>query len=338
MHRADLDVREQYVETSDGWSLHLRRTVSPPHFDVSTRPLLIIPGYGMNSFIFSFHPRGTSMERCLAEGGYEVWSVDLRAQGRSKAKAGEPGEVSLRNYAAIDVAAAIEHVLSSTRTEAHQIALIGCSLGGTILFGHLALEPSPLVGDVIVMGAPLRWTEVHPLLRFAFGSPRLVGAIKLSGTRNLVRRALPLLVRAPALLSIYMNTRNIDMSRMGEMTKTVEDPSPDINRDIAVWIRERDLVLDGVNITEAMRKIELPLLVVLSNKDGIVPEPTAMSAAEVWGGRDVEVLRVGDEDNWYAHANLFVADDAPDRVFTPIIRWLRRLKATLSTPPVRPLL
>ena len=184
MNRAELDVREQYVETSDGWSLHLRRTVSVLHFDATTKPLLIIPGYGMNSFIFSFHPRGTSMERCLAEGGYEVWSVDLRAQGRSKPKRGEPGEVSLRNYAAIDVRAAIEQVLSSTRTEAQQVALIGCSLGGTILFGHLALEPSPLVADVIVMGAPLRWTEVHPLLRFAFRSPRLVGAIKLSGTRR----------------------------------------------------------------------------------------------------------------------------------------------------------
>ena len=82
--RIDLEVREQYAPTSDGWSLHLRRTRLPGCFDPATKPLLIVPGYGMNSFIFSYHPRNTSMERCLAEAGFEVWSVNLRGQGPSR--------------------------------------------------------------------------------------------------------------------------------------------------------------------------------------------------------------------------------------------------------------
>jgi len=54
----------------------------------------------------------------------------------------------------------------------------------------------------------------------------------------------------------------------------------------------------------------------------MVPEATAMSATRAWGGR-VDVLKVGDQDNWYAHANLFVADDARSLVFDPMIGWLR---------------
>src|SRR5690606_30555251 len=112
-------------------------TVSPRHFEPSTKPLLIVPGYGMNSFIFSFHPRGTSMERCLAEGGFEVWAVDLRGQGHSRPRHARHGLTSLRNYAAVDLPAAVERVVASTKTTADRLVLIGCSLGGTIAYGHL---------------------------------------------------------------------------------------------------------------------------------------------------------------------------------------------------------
>ncbi len=318
-----LSIAEQYLKTHDGWSLHLRRTVSPEHYDSSTRPLLIVPGYGMNNFIFGYHPRGTSMERCLAEGGFEVWSFNLRAQGESRALGRPAGEVSLHAYATVDLPALIDHVLQSSRTRADTLTLIGASLGGSVVYAYLALHGTPPVGEVITMGAPLVWAEVHPLVRVAFASPALAGTVRFSGTRNLLRRGLPLILRAPSLLSFYMNASTIDLTKLGELTRTVEDPHPAINRDIAVWIKNRDLELRGVNVTRALGRVALPLMVVLSNKDGIVPEATAMSVVEAWGGEST-VLRVGSDDNWYAHANLFVADDAPHLVFDPIIDWLRR--------------
>ena len=322
-----LEVREQYATTADGWSLRLRRTVSPQHFDAATKPLLIVPGYGMNSFIFSYHPRGTSMERCLAEGGYEVWAMDLRGQGHSRPTVDRPGAISLENYASIDVPAAVERVLGGTQTNARSVTVIGCSLGGSITFSYLALSGPRRVSEIIAMGAPLRWSQVHPLVRTLFASPRLAGALRLSNTRRLLMTAFPLIRRMPSLLALYMNTATIDVDQIHEMTETVEDPDPGINRDIAYWIKQRDLILGGVNVTEAMSKIKLPLMIVLSNKDGIVPERTALSAASAWGGNDVNILRVGDDKNWYAHANLFVADDAPRLVFDPILAWLARFPA-----------
>ncbi len=317
-----LVVREQYVTTADGWSLALRRTVMPSRFDASTRPLLIVPGYGMNSFIFSYHPRGTSLERTLAEAGYEVWAFDMRGQGESRPERSEPGAASLRNYASIDVPAAVERVLGSTRTGATTLTLIGCSLGGSISYAYLALTSQHDVSAMIAMGAPLRWTEIHPVIRAAFISPRLASLVKITRTRLLLRLAFPLLRRIKPAISLYMNPETIDTRRMDVMMRTVEDPDPNVNRDISLWMRDGDMKLSGVNVTEALSRVALPLLVVIPNRDGIVPPSTAESAAKAWGGSDVEVLRVGDDENWFAHANLFIADDAPKLVFEPMIRWL----------------
>jgi pimeloyl-ACP methyl ester carboxylesterase len=336
MSPIDLVVREHYVTTPDGWTLHLRQTISPLHFDAATKPLLIVPGYGMNTFIFSFHPKGTSLERCLAEGGFEVWSVNLRGQGPTRATRRSAEPPSMQRYATIDVPVAVDHVLQHTETSSRRLTMVGCSLGGSIAYTHLALCTDHRVAELITMGAPLRWTQVHPLLRVLFASPRVAASLRISGTRRILRSAVPVLLRAPSLLRMYMNAATIDMRCLPDMSRTVEDPDPNVNRDISHWLRDRDLELGGVNVTQAMKRQRLPLLVVLSNRDGIVPESVALSAAEVWGGPDVEVLRVGDENNWYAHANLFVADDAPALVFDPIIRWLRRLKATPSMmPPAR---
>lgn len=325
MSRVDLNVREQYVPTEDGWNLHLKRTLSPLHFDPSTPPLLIVPGYGMNSFIFGYHPKGTSLERCLAEGGYEVWSLNLRSMGQARPSSRRPGDVTLRAYAEIDVPAAIERVGQRTRTNGGGVVAIGCSLGGSILYGYLALRPRDHgIARLIAMGAPLQWIESHALLRVLFRSPRVAGSLRLSGTRRFARLVAPALRRAPSLLSMYMNSASIDMAHLPQMIATVEDPKPQVNREIALWLRRRDLYLGEINVTRALGAIGLPLLVVLSNRDGIVPAATALSVVDAWGGRDVEVLQVGDEQGWYAHANLFVADDAPERVFEPIIHWLRR--------------
>ncbi len=324
MRLPELDVTHQFVDTDDGWSLHLRRTSLPERLVPGRCPLLIVPGYGMNSFIFSFHPRGTSMERCLAAAGFEVWAVDLRGQGDSKPAHGCAGQVSLDNYANIDVPCAISRVLRETLTDAKAISLIGVSLGGSLTYGYLALTQNAPVQHLITMGAPLSWVKVHPLVRAAFASPRLAGAIRFHHTRRLVRRVLPVLRKAPLLLGLYMNPSTIDMDRMDIMTRTVENPDPHLNREIAHWVNRRQLQLRGDDIAHKLGRVEVPLLVVLANRDGIVPPATARSVLPVWGGDDVEELMVGTADNWFAHANLFIANDSPKQVFDPMIAWLEK--------------
>lgn len=312
-----------WAETRDGWSLHVQRTRAAGGIDKARRPLLIVPGYGMNGFIFGFHPRGTSLESYLAGEGIEVWTANLRGQGRSRrAHAGARGP-TMQRYAEEDVSAAIDLVLGETETGAERLDVLGASLGGSITFAHLARRPGHRVASVIAIGSPLRWEEVPLFLRIPFASRRIAGVVKVQGARQLAARVLPLVKHAPAALSVYMNASHVDLDAASELVRTVEDPDPQVNRDIAGWMKAGDLVIEGVNVTDAMRRERAPLLLVVANKDGIVPEKVATSAGRAWGGSDVTTLRIGTDDDWYAHADLFVGHDSPSVVFAPIERWLR---------------
>src|SRR5262249_50816328 len=141
---------EHRVQNGAGWTLSLFQTWDESRLIRGRRPVLIVPGYGMNSFIFSYHPRGASLEGHLARDGFEVWRVDLRAQGDSKA---DPGvardDYRLEDLGRIDLRVAIDTALERTRSGANRADVLGASLGGTIVLLHVAFEPNHRVGSVV---------------------------------------------------------------------------------------------------------------------------------------------------------------------------------------------
>ncbi len=322
-----LDITFHAVENGEGSTLSLRRTVheAPAHGEggAPRRPVLIVPGYGMNSFIFGFHPRGRSLEGHLAWRGFEVWSVDLRDQGRSSRAPRRPRErYGLEALALTDTAVAVERVRALTQTGEAKVDLVGASLGAAVVSMYVVGAGADRAGSLVSFGGPVRWERVHPLVRVAFRSPRLAGAVPFRGTRALAGVAFPLLVRAPWALSIYMNTRSTETARWREMIQTVEDPVPRINREIAEWIRDRDLTVRGRNVSEGLRRVENPMLAVVALQDGIVPAETARSAFHLSGSSDKALLEVGGADAPMAHADLFLSRQAEREVFEPLAAWL----------------
>ena len=310
------------ARTADGWVLELKRSFIPRHFDNTHHPLLIVPGYGMNSFIFGYHPRGTSMINELATRGFEVWTVNLRSQeGTHRARHDAPGP-SLERHALYDLPAAIDAVLGATHTTRDKLALLGCSLGGTFCYLYLTHHDDSKVHSMVAMGTPFRWEKAHPAVRFAFSSPRIAGLFSVKGTRRSFELAYPFVSKMPRLLAPYVNVANVDMHAVHELAATVEDPHPRINQDLARWITERDLVVRGQNLSDAVKKLSQPLLLVVANKDGIVPEGAARPVLSAWGGDDHTLISAGDSEKWFAHADLFIANDAPEKVFHPIAEWI----------------
>lgn len=316
------------VDNGAGWRLALTRFSSPTALDPARRPVVMVPGYAMNSFILSFHPSGASMIGYLVERGFEVWTTDLRAQGASSRTTGPRplhlgDPFGLGELALDDLPVMLDRIREETAATVDGLDAVGCSLGATMLYAYLAHHPQDHgLGSMIALGGPLRWDAVHPALKLAFASPRVAGLLPFAGTRALARAALPLVKHAPGLLSIYMNARQIDLSRADELVKTVEDPVPYINRQVARWVRAKDLVVRGVNTTEALRGLDLDVLCVLANEDGIVPAAAARSVRGIVGPGRVEVLEVGTPERWYAHADLFIGPQAQGEVFEPMRRWL----------------
>lgn len=313
---------QHFVDNRAGWQLSLRQTWDPSTLRRDRKPVLIVPGYGMNSFIFGYHPGGNSFQAALVRAGLEVWLVDLRAQGDSRSTGGGD-DYALEDLALTDLDAAVGAALAHTRTDAKQVSVIGASLGATIMFAHAALSPDPRVGSLVSIGGPVRWVKIHPLLKVAFASPTLVGLVRLKGTRRLAELALPHVLRhTPWLLSIYINPEHVDVAHVKEIVKTVEDPNRFINRQIARWINERDLHLSGKNLSDAIAGIDAPLLCVVANADGIVPRETAEYCYRRVGSQDKSLLEVGSSDLRLAHADMFISRHAEDVVFAPIRDWL----------------
>ena len=311
-----------HVSNGDGWHLALRR-IRPKTLAPNRRPVVIVPGYGMNSFIFGFHPNGSSLEDYLADQGLEVWAADLRAQGETIRRGGSL-RFGLADLALTDLRCALAYVAAATATGQRRSDILGASLGATLMYA-LAACGAPHMGSLVSIGGPLRWVEVHPLLHALAQSPTAIGLLRFPDTRPFAERALPVLLRVPRLLEVYLHPSIVDMTAMSTMPRTVETPNRHVNREIAQWICDQDLVLRGLNVTRALGRVVHPLLCVVANADGIVPAATALSGYDAIGSLYKDVLRVGDAATPFAHADLFVASGAHERVFDPISRWLAEM-------------
>lgn len=319
-----MNVARYLVDNGAGWKLALTRyrAKDARPRSVRGRPVLIVPGYGMNSFIFSFHPTGPSMVECLAARGLEVWTVDLRGQGRSIRGHGNH-RYDIGDLAIDDLGAAIGHVLSTSETGSTKVDLVGCSLGTALSFAHVAVVEKAPVHALVSMAGLVTWRQTHPLVRLAFGSPTVAGMMRVRNTRRLARLALPILARfAPSLISVYINERSTDLSQAARMVQTVEDPHPVINREIAEWIRRGDLVVRGVNVSERLPRMKHPFLCVIANDDGIVLPATSRHTFDAIGSANKEILIVGDAEMPIAHADLFLCKGAQPRVFAPVADFL----------------
>ena len=309
-----------FVDDGAGWRLGLKRV--RPRDGAVGRPVLIVPGYQMNSSVFGFHPNGLSLEAHLASRGLEVWSVDLRGQGRSVRTYGDD-RFGLEELAIEDLGAAIAYVRGVAR--APKVDVLGCSLGTALAFAHLACVPGAegVIGGIIAMGGVVTWAHVNRALRLVARAPWLVGQLRMRGTRRLARAALPVVTRvAPGLLSVYLNVASTDTSQPEGMVATVEDPNPVMNRQIALWMVKRELTVRGVNVSRELPRMKLPFLCVIGRQDGIVPPATSRELYEAIGSTDKTLLEVGDAATPIAHADLFLARRAQELVFEPMARWL----------------
>lgn len=322
-------------DNRDGWRLDLKQVFDPDRLRPERRPVVMIPGYGMNAFILGYHPNGLSLEEYLVREGFEVWSLNLRGQGEAHRMSGSPN-YGFQQLALVDLPCALDAVRTHTKAIPKAVDVIGCSLGASVMYAFLGHHPRDHgFGAIVSIGGPLRWDSAHPLMRVLFSSPRLAGAVPLHGTRKMARAALPIAKRIPGLLSFYMNSAIVDLSRADKLVQTVDNPNRRLNRQIAHWLRDRDLVVDGVNVTDALHKIDLPLMCILANKDGVVPPAAVLAAVNAIGSDDVEVLKVGDQRTWFAHADLFVSRYAQERVFEPLAQWLLARYADTPASPTQ---
>ena len=280
---------------------------------------MFVPGFGMNSFIFRYHPRGGSFMEWLLDAGLDPWSVDLRGQTSSRSDTRKHADVTLEEHANADLPAIFDFISGETGHE--RVHAIGCSLGGALLYAYAGMFSDHRIDRLVTMGTPLRWVETSPLISaFAAISPAIRAPMK--GSRRAAKLALPIATRlAPEALMIYLNPSLTFTTPVSQLVRTVEDPQPGISRQLGQWIKNKDLQLGDLNVTESLKSFTRPLLVVAGNGDRICPSGSALIAAKLAGGPTSSML-IGSRHEQVAHADLFIADIAPERIYRPISGWL----------------
>lgn len=310
------------VNNGDGWDLDVKRYWHPDRLRPERPPLVFVPGYCMNTFILAFHPAARSMVEFLVDHGYEVWTANLRGQGDARRR-GPRRTVSFGDWCDVDIPRALDFALTRSASTRSRPVLIGCSLGGTLVYGYLARYPeNHRLSAAITLGAPLRWPALPrwatPLIQW----PTVYGAVPVRGTRRLAQTLLPILRRVPPVLSIYMNVHHIELAQTEQLTQTVDDPPPGLNTALIQWLKNRDLIIDGTNVTLDLHRASLPMLTIYANHDGIVPPPVARAVTEFAAPGTVTTLQAGNDTVAFAHADMFINNYAELQVFVPMTQWL----------------
>ncbi len=316
-----MDIATFKPSNGAGWRLYAKRHVNREKFQPKLKPVAIVPGYGMNSYIIGYHPKSRSMIEAMTDAGFEVWTMNFRGQDETVNEGGA-GDYNIRDISLADLPAVLECVLKNRKSRRKEIDIMGCSLGGTYVFAYAALTPKNPLASIVAMGAPLRWVKIHPVLKFAFGNPRIAGMLRIRKTREMARYALPLAAKIPGFLHLYMHPKIVDLSHPEMLVKTVEDPNPVLNKEIAEWILAKDLMIDGENVSERFRDVKNPIYCMLANADGIVPRATALSALDLSSSTVKDFMVAGTDEIKMAHADMYISDYADDLVFKPLCIWL----------------
>ena len=104
----------------------------------------------------------------------------------------------------------------------------------------------------------------------------------------------------------------------------MENLIPRVNQDIARWMKAGDMVLGGVNVTTALAKVDLPLLVIVSNRDGNDQEAWSTNM-DVW----VASAEGGKAERLTTNRAADIARSF--QLFPSFLRQLRPLVADLGT-------
>jgi pimeloyl-ACP methyl ester carboxylesterase len=314
----------EWAQTPDGTRLavHHRR----PEVRRFVEPVLLCHGLAANHVNFDFDPPH-SLAHVFAAAGFEVFSVDWRGAGASRAR--RPWQRFLfdaDDLIAEDGPAFLAHVLE--RTGARRAFWVGHSLGALVGYGVLGGPHGGRIQGICALGAPVffRYTGwVVRLSRLALGL-----AWPLAFRQRWLSIALaPFLGRAPLpLTEVLLNPKAIAPRVLRKMyCNLVSSMGYRLLRQLDDWssndaFRSRD---GRVDYRERLRRVTTPALVMGGSQDALATPQAVLGQAQLLASDDKTVMLFGRENGdtlEYGHGDLLFGENAPLEVYPRILRWV----------------
>lgn len=276
-------------------------------------PVVLVHGFAQNRY--TWHSSGRSMSAWLASQGLDVYVLELRGHGNSRAS-GSPERFSDYVDDAAELAAAI----------GEPAFWVGHSLGGAVSYAVATQTP---VRGVVGVGAVYRFAQHNRVVnwltrashlaraRGVFGGvsvrTRFAGQVlgRLYGISDIAGYAFPVSGWAPGSLEPELLAERLE--------RGFDWTSLHVWLDMSRWAHE-----GGFDYAEPWAAADVPLLVITGDLDHLMPPPDARAAFTESGSRDKQLLEL---EPWntgfhWGHLDLVSGKAAPEHVWAPIRRWI----------------
>ncbi len=281
--------------------------------------MLLVHGFAQNRF--TWHTSVRSLSAWLAHCGWDVWNLELRGHGLSRA-AGQRGAERFHDY--------VEDVVAAAQALPDRAFLVGHSLGGAAVYGaatELAATRPPrgVVGIAAIYG----FGQGNPLVRAACEATHRLSQVPLLGSIQVRSR---LLGRAMGKLYSVTDLAGYTVPLSGWWPGSVEPAlleerlehgfdwtSLKVWQEMSRWSSEQRFDYDA-----AWAETDLPLLVLLGDKDHLLPPEDGRLAFTRSGATDKELVLF---DDWHhgthwGHLDIVLGRHAPAQVWPRLEAWM----------------
>ncbi|MEL6346236.1 MAG: alpha/beta fold hydrolase [Myxococcota bacterium] len=285
-------------------------------------PVLLVHGFAQNRY--SWHLSGRSMSAWLAARGHDVWNLELRGHGRSQDPAqARNGAEQFSDY--------VEDVQHAAQQMPAPGFWIGHSLGGAAIYGAAALLPTLPRGVIGIGGlygfAQHNWL-IHLLCQLTMRLAELPGGRSLSALQIRTRLGGRMLARLYGATDVMGYTiplsgwwpGSIEPALLEErLTRGFDWTSVTVWLEMSRWGTGAPFDYDA-----QWRTADVPLLVILGDKDHLLTPQDGVLAYERSGSGDRTLMVLDDFHNavHWGHLDLIAGRLAREHVWEPIAAWM----------------
>ena len=292
-----------------------------------TQPVPIVIVYSLlsRSYMFDLYP-GHSFVEHLCEMGYDVYLVDWGIA--DEREAGNRLETYVDEHLPAALRAAVRE------SGADSVFVIGYCFGGTLALLSLAGNPLPQLAGLILMATPVDYDKMGLFTELFGPGGRLNLADMIDGTGNvpgtasrdvfrLLKPTSQISARVTLLEKMWDDEFLNGYQAMGQWSRDhVPFAGAAFRQTVHLLFRRNGLVngnlfLGGRRVNPG--RIEVPVLLVVAEKDHIVPLDAALAGADIVGSEDVEIARLP-----FGHVGLVMGRAAQAKTIPTIVDWVNR--------------
>ena len=303
--------REEIWAFDAGAPLHLVRKTSEA--GPSKGPVVLVHGFAQNRY--SWHTSTRSMANGLAQYGWDVYNLELRGHGRSRVRGG-PHASQFSDYVE-DLVRVAEHFEG-------RAFFVGHSLGGAACYGASTLGP---MAGVVGIGAPFDFARHNTTLRAICRMTRWARPLLWKGGQIHTGAAGTFLARNFKLADALSHGLPVTGWQPGSVepdlfeervTKGFDWTAIEVWQEMARWSKE------GFPYREAWKTSRTPVLVMVGDRDHLMPLGDARGAYDLSGAEDRTLHLFDDylhEVHW-GHLDLVLGEKAPRHTWTVLNAWM----------------